>query len=615
MNYSKSQEAAIRHRDGPMLVLAGPGSGKTAVITQRIVHLIRECGVDASKILVITFTKAAANEMKQRFLGLSGLSRTQVSFGTFHAVFFTVLRHAYGFEKGNIVSDEQRYHLMREILSRHHLDCRDENELIANLLGEVSLIKNGRIDPAHFYSSHCGEEIFRDIYAQYNRRMAQNRLIDFDDMQTYAYDLFAQRPDILSAWQKKYAWLLVDEFQDINRIQYDIVRMLAAPENNLFAVGDDDQAIYRFRGARPEIMLGFTKDYPDAKQVLLGVNYRCAPQIVDAAGRLIAHNAHRFDKQLKASGETGGEVVFLCFEDQRKENAYVIDQIRRAVRSGTPPGEIAVLCRTNTQPRLLLEQMLEQNVPFCTKDKIPNVYEHWIARDFFAYLRIAQGSRKRADFLSVMNKPKRYISRDSLCEPEVAFDEWIRMYDEKPWVAERIERLWADVKQLGKMSPYAAVNYIRRGIGYDDYIADYAKYRSLNRDELYEVADEILEGARGYPTMEAWLAHIREYGESLLEMTKKARFDPNSVVVSTLHSAKGLEYEQVFLADVNEGIMPYRKAVLEADVEEERRLFYVGMTRAKRALFVCSVKKANGKELTVSRFVGELQEKAVQRHT
>lgn len=605
MEYNKSQKEAILHRDGPMLVLAGPGSGKTAVITQRIVNLIQECRVDPSNILVITFTKAAANEMKQRFLGKAGLARSQVTFGTFHAVFFTVLRHAYRFESSNIVSDEQRYQFMREILSYQHLEYRDENEFIGELLGEISMIKNARIDLKNFYSSHCGEEVFRRIYEAYTRRLSQNKLIDFDDMLTYTYDLFSLRSDILSAWQRKYPYILIDEFQDINRIQYDIVRMMAAPRNNLFIVGDDDQSIYRFRGSKPEIMLGFEQDYPNAKKVQLSINYRCAPQIVGAAAKLIAHNEHRFAKELSANKGGSAQIDFRCFDEQRSENTYVIDQIRDAQKNGTPYKEIAVLCRTNTQPRLLLEQMLEQGIPFCTRDQIPNIYEHWIARDFFAYIRIAQGSTKRADLLTIMNKPKRYIGRDSLCEPEVAFDEWIRMYDEKPWVAERIEKLRRDVKMLNRMSPYAAINYIRRGIGYDDYIADYAEYRNVNREDLYDVAEELLESAKGFSTMEQWFTHIDGYKEQLKQMRKSAMQHADAVTVSTLHSAKGLEYEFVILPDVNEGIMPYKKAVMDAEIEEERRLFYVGMTRAKQALLICSVKKVNNRDMELSRFIKE----------
>ena len=605
MNFNKSQQEAILHKDGPMLVLAGPGSGKTAVITQRTLNLIEEHHVNPANILVITFTRAAAQEMKQRFLRLAGKDKSHVTFGTFHAVFFMVLKYAYHFESSNIVTEEQRYQFMREIISYHHLEYQDENEFIGEILGEISKVKNERIPLDHFYSSHCGEEIFRKIYSAYVRRLQQNRLIDFDDMLTYTYELFRQRPDILSAWQKKYQYILIDEFQDINQIQYDIMRMLAKPADNLFIVGDDDQSIYRFRGSKPEIMLQFTKVYPKAKVVTLDVNYRCTPAVVEASRRLIAHNEERFKKTITAHRKEQDPVKFYLFEDERQENTFLIDEIEKARAEGIPLSQIAVLFRTNVQPRLLMEQMLSRNMAFRTKDRIPNVYEHWIAKDFFAYIRIAQGSDKRADFLSIMNKPKRYIGRDSLCEPHVAFDEWIRMYDEQPWIAERIEQLWHDTRVLNTLSPYAAINFIRRGIGYDDYIADYADYRNVNKEDLYDVADEILSNAKGYRTLEEWYTHIENYKKKLEELAKRGNSNEDAVVLATLHSSKGLEFEKVFLIDVNEGITPYKKAVLQPDMEEERRLFYVGMTRAKRSLTLCSVKSLHNKKVELSRFLKE----------
>lgn len=605
MNFNKSQQEAILHKDGPMLVLAGPGSGKTAVITQRTLNLIEEHHVNPANILVITFTRAAAQEMKHRFLSLAGKEKSHVTFGTFHAVFFMVLKYAYHFESSNIVTEEQRYQFMREIISYHHLEYQDENEFIGEILGEISKVKNERIPLDHFYSSHCGEEIFRKIYTAYVRRLQQNRLIDFDDMLTYTYELFRQRPDILSAWQKKYQYILIDEFQDINQIQYDIMRMLAKPADNLFIVGDDDQSIYRFRGSKPEIMLQFTKVYPKAKVVTLDVNYRCTPAVVEASRRLISHNEERFKKTITAHRREQDPVKFFLFEDERQENTFLIDEIEKARAEGIPLSQIAVLFRTNVQPRLLMEQMLSRNMAFRTKDRIPNVYEHWIAKDFFAYIRIAQGSDKRADFLSIMNKPKRYIGRDSLCEPHVAFDEWIRMYDEQPWIAERIEQLWHDTRVLNALSPYAAINFIRRGIGYDDYIADYADYRNVNKDDLYDVADEILSNAKGYRTLEEWYTHIENYKKGLEELAKRGNSNEDAVVLATLHSSKGLEFEKVFLIDVNEGITPYKKAVLQPDMEEERRLFYVGMTRAKRSLTLCSVKTLHNKKVELSRFLKE----------
>lgn len=604
MDFNESQREAILHRDGPMLVLAGPGSGKTSVITERTARLILDGHVKPSEILVITFTRAAANEMRQRFLRRIGKESVPVTFGTFHAVFFMILKYAYHFNSANIVSDEQRYQFIRESVARRQLEYQDEGEFIGGILGEISAIKNSRIDVAHFYSTQCGETVFREIYAEYQRRLSESRLIDFDDMLTYTYELFDQRKDILSAWQKRYPYILIDEFQDINRIQYDIVRMLAQPRSNLFAVGDDDQSIYRFRGSKPELMLGFPADYPGARQITLDVNYRSEPAIVEAAGRLIGHNARRFAKNIRASRSGEAQIVFQCFEDQRLENAWVIQKIREAVAGGTPPGEIAVLCRTNVQPRLLLEQMTEQNLQFCTRDKIPDIYEHWIAKDLFAYLRIVRGGRDRADFLAVMNRPKRYIARESLTEPEVAFDEWERFYEDKPWIAERIGKLWRDVKQMERMGPYAALNYIRRGVGYDDYIEEYANYRGISKEELLEVADGIQAGAKGYRTVEEWLAHVEEYRQAMRQQARNE--NPDAVCVATLHSAKGLEYELVFLTDVNEGVMPYKKAVLDEDIEEERRLFYVGVTRAKRALYLAAVKSLNNRSAEVSRFIREM---------
>ena len=494
---------------------------------------------------------------------------------------------------------------MREILSYHHLEYRDEGEFIGDVLTEISRVKNEQIPLEHFYSSSCGEEVFRKIYREYDERLKRNRLIDFDDMLTYTYELFSQRKDILSAWQKKYRYILIDEFQDINLIQWKIMCMLAAPENNLFVVGDDDQSIYRFRGSKPEIMLGFQKIYPQAKIVNLEVNYRCEPPIVEAAMRLIAHNEERFPKKIRAGKSGKQKVRFQYFEDSYKENAFLAEDIRQTVQNGVPLSEIAVLFRTNMQPRALMEYMVSANLAFQTKDRIPDIYEHWIARDFFTYIRIAQGSDSRADFLSIMNRPKRYIGRDSLPDETVCFDEWMKLYEEQPWIAERIEKLWYDLKHLSHLSPYAAINYIRRGIGYDDYLAEYAEYRNANKEDFYEVADEILASAKGYRTFEEWFAHIEEYRQELKRLAQEKRRNQNAVTFATLHSAKGLEFTKVYLIDVNEGVMPYKKAVLKQDVEEERRLFYVGMTRAKESLTICSVKKMRGKEVELSRFIKE----------
>lgn len=605
MEFNNSQSKAVLHKDGPMLVLAGPGSGKTTVITQRTKNLITQYGVDPAHILVITFTRAAAQEMKQRFLQLMGAEYTKVTFGTFHAIFFMVLKIAYHFESTNIITEEQKYRLMRGIISHYSLEYPDEQEFIANILGEISRIKNEQIPLEHFYSAQCGENVFRDIYHEYEKHLKENRRIDFDDMLVYTYELFRERQDILTNWRRKYQYILIDEFQDINRIQFEIVRMMAAPGNHLFIVGDDDQSIYRFRGSRPELMLQFPKIYPDAAQTLLDINYRSDAYITQAALQLIGHNKERFPKQITPLKEAKKPVRFLRFAGKREENLGILKEMENGLKQGMQYSDFAVLFRTNTQPRLLMEQMMEYNIPFKTKDRVPNIYEHWIAKDIFTYIRIAKGSRKRADFLQIMNRPKRYIGRDSLSEEEVAFDVWEERYEQQSWIVERIERLEYDIKQLQKMSPYAAINYIRKGIGYDDFLKEYAEYRSMNEEELFDTIEELQSTAKGHKTFAEWETHIRTYTQELQQAVKKQNENPNAVTLATLHSAKGLEFESVYLLDVNEGIMPYKKAVLEEDIEEERRLFYVGMTRAKTNLTLCAVDMVNGKHMDVSRFAAE----------
>ena len=607
---NEGQHQAVCHYTGPCLTLAGPGSGKTLVITQRTKYLIEEHQVRPSEILVVTFTKAAAQEMKQRFLRLMGLRSTAVTFGTFHAVFFTILKYAYHYTAENILREEQKFLIMREMVRKFHLDYEDENEYIGQLLGEISSVKNNQIDIEHYYSTNCPEETFRKIFRCYQDTLRHHRLIDFDDMLVYTYELFRERKDILALWQKKYTFFLVDEYQDINRLQYEIVKMLAGDKANLFVVGDDDQSIYRFRGAAPQVMQAFTRDYPQAKQVLLDVNYRCTADIVEKSCRVIAHNSQRFAKQIHAENDFGQAVFVRHFKNQREENLAVIEQLRSYVAAGGHYSNTAILFRTNTQPRLLMEQLLEYNIPFWTRDKIPNIYDHWIARDIFTYLRIAAGSRSRADFLQIMNRPKRYIGRDSLEDKTVAFDVWADYYVEREqdWVAERIDRLAYDCKMLAMMAPYAAINYIRRGIGYDEYLKEYAQYRQIKQEELFEVIEELHAISKEYTDFAAWQEHVEKYRSELEEQAKRTVLERNGVSLSTYHSAKGLEYEEVFLIDVNEKVTPYKKAVLEEDIEEERRMFYVGMTRAKRKLYLSYVDKMNNHELEPSRFLKEMED-------
>lgn len=603
-NFNTGQKQAVEHFQGPALVLAGPGSGKTRVITYRTQYLIEHYGVDPSTILVITFTKAAAMEMKQRFQSMTDRKYVTVNFGTFHAVFFSMLRHAYGYSADSIIREEQRSRFFKEEISHMDLEIEDETEFIQNIIGEISKVKNARSNILEYEALSCDSNSFRKLFQKYDNLLRRQNQIDFDDMLVYTYELLSQRKDILAAWQNKFQYILIDETQDMNQLQYDIVKLLAAPRNNLFMVGDDDQSIYRFRGARPEIMLGFEKDYPDAVRILLDTNYRSRKQIVESAIKVIDHNENRFAKEIKAARPEGSPVVTALFDDQKDEYDCMIEKILYYRKQGGKYSDIAVLCRTNRQPGAFAEKLLEYNIPFQMKDAIPNLYDHWIAKNVMTYLKLGKGSQKRSDLLQILNKPVRYISRECLEDEIISWDVMLMYYEDKPWMCDRIETLQHDLKMLKNMNPYGAIHYIRHVIGYEQYLRDYAIDHKMRVEELLEILEEIQESAKGYETLEDWQKHIEEYGENLKKQ-QQARQTQEGVILCTMHSSKGLEFPIVFIPEANEGITPYQKAVMKEEIEEERRLFYVAMTRAKELLYVFSIKERFHKPMEISRFVGE----------
>lgn len=590
------------------MVLAGPGSGKTTVITHRIRRLIGAGGVDPASILVITFTKAAALQMQERFFRLMEGQCPPVVFGTFHAVFFKILKYAYNYKGNQVLPPERRMALLREIFAqcRTELEVEDENEFLMEIGNEISAVKGEGIEIGNYHSKSCPSDVFERIFRGYNEGLRRAGLLDFDDMVGMCYELFLARKDILLAWQKKYRYILIDEFQDINLLQYQVVRMLAAPENNLFIVGDDDQSIYRFRGARPEIMLHFPEDYPDCRKILLNVNYRSVKPVVDHAGLLIGQNEIRYRKALTSARGEGPEPVFAQVKNLQEENDRVMRELQQYHRNGIPWEQMALLYRTNQNPRAMVEQLMRMNLPFRMKDVVPSLYDHWIAGDMITYMLVAAGSRKRADIIRIINRPKRYIARAAFMEETVNLEKLKEYYKDKEYIVERLDRFEYDLRMLRKMAPYAAINYIRHGMGYDDFLKEYAEFRRMKPDELYEIADELQERAAGFRTLSEWLADIAEYNRKMKEQKEEAKQNAGTGInVATMHGSKGLEYEVVYILDANEGITPHKRSVLPEEIEEERRLFYVAMTRAKTHLHIYWTEEHYNKKLPVSRFVKE----------
>ena len=605
--FNREQEEAITHKGGPLMVLAGPGSGKTLVITYRVKWLIENAGVYPSNILVITFTRAAAEEMKKRFFMFDGMENAPVTFGTFHSIFFMILRYAYRYTAANIIREDVKRRYIKEMTENMELEIEDENEFLSGIINEISYVKGEMMSLSYYHSNNCSDELFAQIYEGYEKRLREENLIDFDDMLVFCYELLREREDIRTLWQNKFQHILIDEFQDINKVQYEIIRMLAGKGDHLFIVGDDDQSIYRFRGARPEIMLGFEKDYPEAKKVILNTNYRCSEEIVESAEHLISHNTKRFPKNMQAARGSKVPITFRNLKDAGEECTDILKGIRFYYKKGIPLEDMAVIFRTNTQPRLLVGRLMEYNIPFQMRDVIPNIFDHWIARNILTYIKLAMGNRDRKLFLQVMNRPKRYISRNMITEPQVDLKKLKQQTFGKKWLYEKIDKLEMDLYLLRKMEPYAAIQYIRNGIGYEDYMNEYAQFRRMNPDDLEEVLNQIQESAKEYHSFEEWFTYIESYGEELRKQMEAGRQQKSGVTLTTMHSSKGLEYEVVFVMDINEGVTPHKKAVKEADLEEERRLFYVAVTRAKTYLFLYSVKELYQKDAQISRYIGELR--------
>lgn len=618
---NKAQYRAITHGAGAMLVLAGPGSGKTFVVTRRIKYLIEQHHVKPEDILVITFTKAAAEEMQERFLRLNEGMCYPVCFGTFHSVFFQILRHTYRFTAQNIIREKDKYRLLAqilrelpdEILGQTQIDY--STETLQNLLSEISTVKNNGVTPQEVRSATVPQAVFERIFQMYKQEMNRHKLIDFDDMVLLCRNLLIERPDTLKLWQQRFQYILVDEFQDICPLQYEVVRLLAKPQDNLFIVGDDDQSIYGFRGSRPEIMLNFTKEYPKAERVLLDVNYRSRQGIVDTAARLISHNKMRFDKAVRAQNEQNDGVKIYSFQSKSKQAESIALLIKQYIAlPDTKYSDIAILYRTNNHTVYTADRLMREGIPFTMKEKPKNIYESPVAKDLIAYMRYALYEDRQEDFLRIMNKPVRYIKRSTVPRGAFKMRELIDNNHATGYVVQHILEFYDELHFIKSLNPFSAVNFIRKGVGngtgYDAYLKKQAAEKGKDVSQELEELDELMRLSREFETIELWLEHIENYDAILYEIAqqenrlKKTNTDAVSMV--TMHASKGLEWDVVILPDVNEGVIPHKKAVTDAELEEERRMFYVAMTRAKEHLFIFYIQEKEAGNLLPSRFLDEI---------
>jgi len=611
LNLNDNQQKAVKHINGPMMVLAGPGSGKTAVITARAAHLVA-AGIPAGSILVITYSKAAALEMETRFKQLFHPNPAPpVAFGTFHSAFYRMLKRKNNYNLDQIFAEGERRTLIRSYLAEMNYDM--DEEFLSAVIGEMSLVRNELHDISHYHSVSIGTEHFRELLTKYNAHKKAHNKIDFDDMLCLSYDILKNQPDELSFWQTRYTHIMIDEFQDINSVQYEMVRLLAAPKNNLFIVGDDDQSIYRFRGARPEFLLNFPQDFEDCHQVTLETNYRSTDAIITCANKLIAENKLRYNKQIHGTGQKGLTPVILTAIDQNREAIQIAEQIRTMWKKGADLNEIAVAFRLNMQARAFMDAFLNMNIPFKTRDEIPTIYDHWIAEDLFAYLRLARrlGLRQKhgydPDATRVINKPFRFISKAFLQGIKKDDHDLFRAYSYSQQLhmatKANIEELHRDLLTVAKRETSDAIRYIRQNINYNTHIIDTCEYRKLRTTGLFEIADELQEAAKQFPNPLEFIAHAQD---TALKAKQQTDTGP-CCTLTTLHSAKGLEFEHVFIAGAIEELIPSARSKTVAEIEEERRLLYVGLTRAKKELYISTIKSRYDKPSKPSRFLDNIK--------
>lgn len=633
LELNKNQKMAVEHLDGPCLVLAGPGSGKTRVIAHRIIHMIENCNVAPRRILAISFTKASSIDMKKRTMSLSNNEQIKkVNFGTFHSSFFRILRRYSGVKLEDLISEVDRFKLIKSILKHLKISNYSDDD-VSDVLSEISLVKNEMMKSSDFESQTFSQSEFQDIFRLYEKAKNAANKIDFDDMLILTYILLKKSPEVLNIVRQVYKYILIDEFQDINRVQFEVIKLIAEPSNNVFAVGDEDQSIYGFRGARPDFMMDFEKYFESAKCIVLDVNYRSKKNIVQLSQNLIKNNKNRHEKNINSNRSESGEIRYIYPKDTDDEANIIAKEIKSLVESENIREEkkssnnekklfeysdFAVIYRTNRQARAFVDVFMDNRIPFVLKDSARSIYDHWVSQDIISYLRIAANIGNNEDWSRIINKPFRYISKSavsSALKSDDFFQSLMDNSDIKDFQKKNLEELYDDLQYVRSLAPEYGISYIRSTLDYDRYILEYCHERKIKAKQIVEILDELETSAKSYKSIFDYFKHIENVREEIKKRTEKKttsmdNIETDGVVLTTMHSAKGLEFKNVYVAGVNDSVIPFipsdEEKPKDSNYEEERRLLYVGITRAKDNIVISAPSKRFGKSIAKSRFLKEL---------
>lgn len=616
-NLNDNQLKAVKHIDGPCMVLAGPGSGKTRVITYRIANMVINENIKPTSILAISFTKASSIEMKNRALSLSNdIRMNKVNYGTFHSIFFKILRYFESYNLDSILDEKTKRMTLKQILKKIGVENGEDDEIIGQVINEISYVKNELMDKIDFKSEILSDDEFVQAYNLYEEHKEQLNKIDFDDMLIKTYNLLKFNQQALDMVRNIYRYILVDEFQDINKVQFEVLKLISHPNNNIFVVGDEDQSIYGFRGARPDFLLQFEQYFNNTNTILLDINYRSKNEITEIANRLIEKNKNRYDKVIKCNQGKGAKISYISPENSEEEALYIARDILEEIKKDyIEYTDFAVIYRTNIQSRALVDVFMDMRIPFVVKDSIITIYDHWVAQDVLAYLRIGLNPKSNKDWVRIINKPFRYISKDSInmIKDESDFiNALLNKCDLKKKQIKTIKDLDIDLSYLKTLNPKNAISYIRSSLDYDRYILDYCSNRKIKANGLVEILNELESSAINFKTIEEYLNHIERVKIELLD--NKQNKNTDGVIFTTMHSAKGLEFKNVYIIGANDGTIPHEKSYDIKDeakkleqLEEERRLMYVAITRAEENLHISSPINKYGKTVSESRFIYDIK--------
>ncbi|MCK9443241.1 MAG: ATP-dependent helicase [Tissierellaceae bacterium] len=617
MDLSKEQLLALEHIHGPALVLAVPGAGKTTVLIHRTVNLIKNYNISPEKILSITFSRASAKDMQERFHKyFPGISSIPIRFSTIHSFCYNLIREYAYINKINytIIEDEKKQFNKYNLLKKIYFDINgqyiteEKQELLLNAMG---YIKNMMLTVDEFLRLNKSEiENFKDIFMEYEKFKRDKSLIDFDDMLTLSYKILVENKYILEKYREKYDYIQVDEGQDTSKIQMEIIKLLAGPKDNLFIVADDDQSIYGFRGAYPKGLLGFTRTYPNGKVFYMEKNYRSSKNIVSVCNGFIRQNTLRYDKKIVAENGYVEPINIIKVDSISKQYDYLIGDLK-----GKDLSKSCVLYRNNISSIGLMESLERHKIPFYMRDVKVRFFTHWLLYDIINFMRFSQDTSNMEIYEGIYYKMKGYISKKQINYGKTlnhslsVFDRILDFPGISNYYKKNLRELKLDFKKLSKLSPLKAIEFI-------EYNLEYEKYLKENSTKFGYTYDTL-------KTMLYYLKHIAENTNSLGELIERLNYlkslsinsknKKNALTLSTVHSAKGLEFDNVYIIDLVDGDFPSISSIESVELgkfepfEEERRLFYVGMTRAKFHLSLIAVNSIGKKEVEPSRFLIELQ--------